>query len=343
LKKSRIRIVFRADGNSHIGLGHIYRCIAMVQMLKYEFNCLFIINNPDENISDLIRGNCLLHTINVQSKEEEITALDNILTPSDIVVTDGYDFGPEYQMQLKQRVKKLVMIDDMADMHFFADVVINHGSESMASKYKTEKGTKLLVGFDYLVLRQEFLEAARKHRTVYKANNAFICMGGSDPFKITTKALKACIETPFIERITVITGSGYQDRSALDLLIKTNTNKSIVHKYNIDAPAMVGLINECEIAICPSSTIALEVCCVHTGLLSGTVADNQEAIHRQIVDADCCLSAGNLIKASIPSLTNTLRQFADVNLIRTMMTRQAEKIDGQSGKRIADLFRQLAI
>ncbi|OGI11751.1 MAG: UDP-2,4-diacetamido-2,4,6-trideoxy-beta-L-altropyranose hydrolase [Candidatus Margulisbacteria bacterium GWF2_35_9] len=336
------RIVFRADGNSQIGLGHIYRCVAMIQMLVYEFNCLFITNKPDAKIADLIRSYCSLHTIKVQNKDEEIDVLEGILTSGDIVVTDGYDFDPEYQNQIKQRVKKLVMIDDLAQMYFIADVIINHGGTPIIAKYRKEKETKLLIGFDYLLLRKEFLETARKPRTIHKTNTVFICMGGADPFKITIKVLKACLKTRFIEKIIIVTGNEYRDQAELDYLIRNNKGKNILHKCNIDAFMMTRLIYESQIAICPSSTIALEVCCTQAGLISGTVINNQKAIHKQLVEAGCCVSVGDFKKASLKLMIIALKRFNDLNFTRSMMIRQSVKIDRKSGERIVNLFKELS-
>lgn len=336
------RIIFRADGNNQLGLGHIYRCISMIQMLAGEFDCLFITNNPDNKVIDLIRGNCTLHIIFVRNRGDEIVALKGVLSADDIFVIDGYDFDTEYQKQIKQRVKKLVMIDDMAQMHFFADVVINHGGAPLINIYKKEKRTTLLTGFNYLIVRNEFLQAARKPRKINNITTVFICMGGSDPFHMTTKALKACLGIDFITRIIIVTGIGYCDQSELDSVIKSNRTKYIIHKSNIDASMMISLLNESEIAICPSSGIALEVCCVKVGLLCGTVIENQDGLNRQLAEDGCCISLGNLNYISITELISVMQQFNDLNFIRTMMNRQSKKIDGKSGDRIVKLFKQLS-
>jgi UDP-2,4-diacetamido-2,4,6-trideoxy-beta-L-altropyranose hydrolase len=36
------KIILRVDGNSNMGLGHIYRGIALAEMLKDEFEVLFV-------------------------------------------------------------------------------------------------------------------------------------------------------------------------------------------------------------------------------------------------------------------------------------------------------------
>ena len=36
------KILFRADGNSEIGLGHLYRLFSLVEMLKDNFKFIFL-------------------------------------------------------------------------------------------------------------------------------------------------------------------------------------------------------------------------------------------------------------------------------------------------------------
>ena len=49
------RVVFKADGNKDIGLGHIYRCIALAQMLKSEFEVAFLSGNSDGEVLNLLK------------------------------------------------------------------------------------------------------------------------------------------------------------------------------------------------------------------------------------------------------------------------------------------------
>jgi spore coat polysaccharide biosynthesis predicted glycosyltransferase SpsG len=40
------QVIIRADGNSEIGYGHIFRCLALAQMLNEDFECWFYSQNP---------------------------------------------------------------------------------------------------------------------------------------------------------------------------------------------------------------------------------------------------------------------------------------------------------
>ena len=50
-------IVFRADGNSQIGLGHIMRCLALCEILSQDFFLKFAIQNPSNEVYKILSKN----------------------------------------------------------------------------------------------------------------------------------------------------------------------------------------------------------------------------------------------------------------------------------------------
>nr|WP_255552903.1 UDP-2,4-diacetamido-2,4,6-trideoxy-beta-L-altropyranose hydrolase [Longitalea arenae] len=338
---NQIRVVFRADGNSKTGLGHIFRSLSMIDMLKNDFECVFMINKPDPSLIRLIESYCKFVLLNAATIEEELSVLDEKLLANDIVVTDGYQFDEVYQQFLKAKVRKLVMVDDMADKHYYADLIINHGDASVKDKYRKENYTKVLAGFPYSIIRKEYLRAAQVKKVITKIDTIFICMGGADPFNITIKAITASLQCDFINQIVVVTGSAYSNRDELKKTLNAVTDKKIIHEENIAANRMVELINMSEIAITPASSIAMEICCVKAGLLSGTVIDNQEAILKQLISAGCCLSLGDFNTATERDIADHLMKLNDRHLVTSLVQKQAVAIDGVSGERILNEFKML--
>jgi len=52
------KLIIRADGNKRIGLGHIYRALALGDMLKNDFDCHFATSEKDPDINKLILSYC---------------------------------------------------------------------------------------------------------------------------------------------------------------------------------------------------------------------------------------------------------------------------------------------
>lgn len=342
MKRNKNRVLLRADGNSSIGMGHIMRLLGLFEFIKKEFNCFFLVKKPDIQLKKIIETYCEVIELKTSDIENEMNELNSILLYDDIVVLDGYEFNEQYQQYIKSKVHKLVMVDDIPRMHYYADLIINHGDVCAQKKYKRESYTKVLGGFNYLILRKEFLLASLVERKIAKVDSVFICMGGADPFNVTFKALRAAIACNFIRRIVLITGNSYLNDLALRGLITENAKqKEIIYEKNVNAPRLIELIDKCDIAICTASTIALEVCCVKAGILVGMVADNQMNLHKQLMDLDCVITMNNFNEVTEKDIIGKLKILNDVELVNRLIQNQYNTIDGKSGERIRQEFKSM--
>lgn len=343
MTSTKNRLLFRADGDSIIGLGHIMRCVALCQMLKSKFNCYFVSSNPSSAlILILIKFGDVIPLVS-SNKKEELIEFGKLLREDDIVVFDGYSFDKEYIDFIQKHSNKTVQIDDFANGYFTTDLVINHADSKFIKKYHTSKRTKVLCGSNYLILRDEFLKAAEIKRKKIKVDTAFVCMGGADPTNVTLKVIKSCLQTHFIKNIIVVTGAAYSNIDQLNEFIVMNSEINIIHHVNVDAVHMVSLIEKAEICICPSSSIAFEVCCVKSGLLTGITVDNQELIHEQLVKGFYADSVTNFNSVEVDDIVLKLKKFEQVSYINNMIDKQASFADGKSGERILNEFKQLLI
>lgn len=338
----RTRIFFRADGNSVKGLGHIVRCLSVIKMIIEQFDCSMIVNNADDVIKHFINQTCVVKDIEVNSKAEELAVLSTLLACDDLLVIDGYDFDEEYQSGVKKMVNKLIAIDDLADRKFEADVIINHGDINVLPTYQKLPHTKIYSGFDYLIVRPEFLDAVTQKRQITVVDTAFICMGGADPFNITEKVLDACLRSTFLKKVIIVTGSVYKNKSNLQTLISSADRIIVEHIENADARQIVNSIQQSQIAVSTASSIALEVCCVKAALLCGTVIDNQNSIHSQLIRSQCCISVGSWINAEVDDIKEQLEVMNDPMLVQKIVDNQSVCIDGKSNERILEIFRELA-
>ena len=151
------KIIFRADGGPTIGMGHFIRTLALAEMLKDDFYCIYATQSPTYYQINEIEGVCH-ERIDLPADETHFNVFIDLLKGDEIVVLDNYYFSTEYQRAIKAKGCKLVCIDDMHDKHFVADVIVNHAPIS-SSNYSATAYTKLLLGFNYALLRQDFLKS----------------------------------------------------------------------------------------------------------------------------------------------------------------------------------------
>lgn len=272
------KVILRADGNAKIGLGHVYRCLAIAERLKNHFSFHFAIQNPSQDLKRLIAE----HSQVIELKEtsdygQEVKKFLNILRSEnmDIVVLDGYNFDTDYQLSIKKARYKVICIDDDQPFCYASDVVINHADEMLQSKILTEPYTRVYTGLKYSLLRAEFVALESCSRHIDKIESVFVCFGGADPGNNTIKAVQAAVDVG-MKKVVVLTGAAYDFREDLKRMYQ---DKDIVQLYsNLDANGIIKLMRSCELAIVPASTIALEAFTAKMFLLTGTTASNQRYI-----------------------------------------------------------------
>ena len=311
-------------------------------MLKSQFDCSMIVNNADVCILNLISSVCPVNNLEAQEMSDEFVKLEMLLRINDIFVIDGYVFDENYQIFVKKLVKKLVAVDDLSGKRFAADVILNHGDISVLPYYQSPHETTVFSGFDYLIVRPEFIQSVKQTKKIKIIDTVFICMGGADPFKITIKVLEACLQCSFLKKIIVVTGNQYNNRADLMLLISSVRNVTIEHVENASAAQMVSLIDQSQIAISTASSVSLEICCVKSALLCGTVIDNQYSIHSLLIKNGCCKSIGDWKSITVTEISKQLYLMNSVTLAQKIVDAQAVNIDGKSKDRIIKLFNNLA-
>jgi UDP-2,4-diacetamido-2,4,6-trideoxy-beta-L-altropyranose hydrolase len=326
-----------------MGLGHIYRCMALAEMLNEYFQSYFWMRDPGEKIVDIVSSQYHCNIIPAEVPiEQEINMLRSSFKSSDILVLDGYHFNEDYQSQLKPHVCGMVCIDDLVKGHYLADIIINHGSAEVVHRYNAAPYTKVLAGSEYALLRKSFLETAKKkQKEVAAVDTLFICMGGADPFNATNKVLKAALQTSFIKKIYVVIGQAYSFQHELESICDSSEKISIVVESGISAKQMLERIEASQLAVCPSSSVVLEVASVKCGLLTGMVIDNQLEIHDMIVKNGCAETVGDFNSIGLNDLTTTIERMNDVVRINEMMYQQSVLIDGRSGERLLNVFKLL--
>jgi UDP-2,4-diacetamido-2,4,6-trideoxy-beta-L-altropyranose hydrolase len=331
--KTNRRIIFRADGNSRIGLGHVVRSLALAAMLHDDFECVFAIQEPDEALKEQILQTCHgLITLPVCAPSEErfTYELAAYISEEEMVVLDGYNFGPEYQQTIKSRDAVLVCMDDIHSFPFVADVVLNQSGGVEGSNYTTAPYTKLLLGPQYALLREPFLKASKTIRELPEGQlNILLNLGGADPDNHTLHLAKELATKLTTTTINVVVGSAYKHLPELQEWLSTHKNYKL--HQNLSAADMQSLMGGCAIAITSASGVAYEYAAVGGVLFVKQTADNQASLYKFLTETGIAQAY-----TSEALKQNFSTQFdAQVAL-------QRQYLDGNSDERIRQVFRQLS-
>jgi UDP-2,4-diacetamido-2,4,6-trideoxy-beta-L-altropyranose hydrolase len=292
------RIVFRADGGPGIGWGHVYRSLALVQILHPHFDCVFVSQRFPGFLTEALAKIAVpvlqVKEIPYPSPEQrqpgdEITFdMEHLLSKNDTVVLDGYWFGTGFQKKIKNIGARLVCIDDLHDIQFYADVIINPSWTISSREYNAIPYTKFALGPGYSLLRPSFLKAA-ENGSAAENDDLFLCFGGADPLGLTVKALAVLKHISFFRRVYCITGQSFNDFEGLQTALQADAR--IKHYHNAGEEQMAGIMMESRYGIAPASSVLVEAIACGVQCVTCYYAKNQQSFHQTVTKAGM-LSAG---------------------------------------------------
>lgn len=291
------KICFRADASGQIGFGHFVRSLALADMLKDDFDCIFYTVEPSDYQIRELRKVCPFISLSEETKFEDFLSY---LDGSEIVVLDNYFYTTEYQKKIKVKGCKLVCIDDMHDKHFVADVVINHAYGCHKEDYSVEPYTQLCLGLNYALLRKPFLNLNAKPD--HSQKKVLICYGGLDVYNLTCKTIQSLGDIIENYQVEVIVGTAFGAKKELEELARKNTN---IHVHTaLNAEEMSALMGESQIAFLSASSVLWEAIFSGCRIIYGYYVDNQ---------MDICRNVGNNPSLGL-SYVGDLREVSSDNL-----------------------------
>lgn len=319
------RVLLRADGSREIGYGHMSRTLALASMLFEEFDCWFV--SCAKGFEEESKKYCTTRLL--LNQETHFEDFLSIVTPEDIVVLDNYFFMGDYQRKIKEIGAKLVCIDDIHATHFYADIVINHAEGIAPALYSKEPYTSLLLGYNYALLRPEFLEDTCNSSAMgkLKREGIVICIGGSDPLNLTPTIVSAIRETGFSKRITAI------------------SNKHIPNcdvQYQLNSKTVASLFHSHAWGIFPASTVSIEAIACRLPFSCGYFIENQNEIYDSLINKQCCIPIGNL-QATDWSVyaRKIINSLSKEDIVKTITQNQEDVFDKMSNIRLCSIIKEL--
>ncbi len=310
----RKRIVFRADGMKKLGMGHIYNCITMAFSL-IEHQVLFVTRKDCvEGIKKIKSTNLPYVTI---ESEGDIQRIIDEYKP-DIWVNDCLNTTASHIRWLKERVARVVTIEDLGTGAEVADAVIN-------ALYENEKVNNDFSynGAKYVCLRDEF-QLVNKKCFSKDVRNILVMFGGTDPSNLNKKLYKSAKIIhdlyPHIE-FHFVTGIGY-DMEGNN--VKTDSSKNIyVHS---DVARVTEYMKNADIAISSQGRTVYEIASM--GVPAVIMAQNErEMTHTFATMKNGFLNLGLGKNVDVNSVANTLRWLIDTPNIRKNMRSLMLKYD----------------
>ncbi|MEO9531426.1 MAG: bifunctional UDP-2,4-diacetamido-2,4,6-trideoxy-beta-L-altropyranose hydrolase/GNAT family N-acetyltransferase [Crocinitomicaceae bacterium] len=320
-------LILRADGNSKIGLGHLYRLKAIGEYFERKTQILFL---SKDNLEGIIPSNWDIVRFEDQ---DEITFIKNNFHPNTATfVLDGYNFDQYYQQKLKECGFEIAFIDDFHSFSMLADVVINPSIAVSSSDYSGS--SRLALGAHFSPLRNEFLSVS-KSKISYETTiieKVFISLGGSDN-NLSTKIINEINQLEGINQVHLMVGNSFNDQPLAD---KTYNFDLKIHK-RLSANQIIDLVEKCDFAISSASTISYELCSCRIPLAIGWYTENQKDLYTGLVQKGLAEGLGNINSISRENLGVKLQEVLGKSF-SNQIKRQIEVFSGLNKENIMSVI-----
>lgn len=176
--KKRRHFLFRVDGDSRTGLGHLVRCGVLMELLLSRNHSVTLVGRLGFITPRLVELGLKVVQLNSDSngleKIKEISRWEWI----DWLVVDNYDIDIRWEVAVSEHAARVLVIDDLANRRHHCDALVDQNiMNPLQAQYKSliPENAKLLMGMDFLLARPAFYNS-----TTQEGDGILIFLGGGD-------------------------------------------------------------------------------------------------------------------------------------------------------------------
>ncbi len=321
-------IIFRADASTSIGMGHIMRCLTLAVELKQRGNLVsFICKTLTGHMGKIIqeRGfsvnmiSCLTQDLSDEDVFEWQTDAAEVIDTIgkceiDFLVVDHYKIENRWHTTLRHHVKKIIVIDDLANRQYDCDWLLDQTYMREQHDYKniTPTHCRYLLGAEYALLRPDFLtlrdmSITRRDATT-DVKRLMVSMGGSDEHNISGQLLTILERVNWGEnspQVDLIVGALNPNITGLQNIIASG---SLEVKVVVNASNMAELMAQADLAIGAGGTTSWERCCMGLPALVVECAQNQLLITKKLTEKGAIRNLGWFESLEAEIVVNEIEQ-----------------------------------
>lgn len=292
-----MKIAFRVDASMQIGTGHAMRCITLADALvklgdtKIHFICRYLPATLRQMIEEkgfelsilpistqLNQQSALAHSAWLGATQEVDARATLDLMQSDEcdwLIVDHYALDICWEQMLRPAVKKMMVIDDLADREHDCDILLDQNlyvDQERRYKDKVPDQCRTLIGPRYALLRNEFAEYRKTVKPKTKqVKRILVFFGGMDANDFTTKAIKALsqITDPKFS-VGVVIGDQHPNKEGVEALCQR-----FGYTCYVQTDRMAELMANADFAIGAGGGAVWERACLMLPTLSIPIAQHQ--------------------------------------------------------------------
>lgn len=318
----RLRVVLRADGSGDLGFGHLMRVLAVGGELRRRgHDTLLLATRLPDAFAPLAADNGIETIMQTEQPGSVGDAKSVVAQGPQFVLADGYYFDAAFYEHLAMAgVAHGVFDDQYVAPPPTASIVVNGNPAARVSDYELPRDTRLLLGCDYLVIRDDVRGLRRGGRTFKAPHTSLLAIGGTDVLGLSAE---------------------------LQALLTRDGSINVVGPHIASSQWTPGdvarALATCDVAVIGGGVTMWEAAYLGTPSVSLIVAENQvpgvaAASELGVTRAIECHNVQDL-----PLVRDCVRQLlADLPALVSMSQRGRTLVDGRGIERIADAIEREA-
>lgn len=341
---AKSNLIIRADANAEIGTGHLMRCFALAQSWKAAGGkVVFITNCKSSNLIERLK-NENFEVVEIENSYPHLAdwlATQAVLKnyPKAWCAVDGYHFDAKFHGLIRRNGNRVLVVDDTAHLDFYdADAILNQNINADELNYNCPPETQLLLGTQYVMLRQEFLARRDWQREIPEiARKILITMGGGDFHNQTLKAIRA-VEQLKVENLQVkaIIGASNPHFAGLQKAVE---NSSVHIELIVGAENMSELMAWADICVSAAGSTCWETAFMHLPSVLIVTAENQTGIADGLDNRNFAVNLGWFEQVSETDLSkNSSEILLDKKRRREMSEAGREIVNGSGVARLVEFL-----
>jgi len=338
-----MKVLFRADASSSIGIGHTARCLTLAQALRahgvqVSFACCLLDGHRRAAIEqegfEVFAWPQPEHAPGIACWAADIAALRNALPAGagfDWVIVDHYGLDARWEQAARAFARRVAVIDDLADRDHAADLLLdqNFGASEVRYAPRLPAACRRLLGPRYALVRPAFQRPAIT--PPQQARRVLVSFGGFDVASMLPRTLQALAGLEGLQ-VTCIAGLGNAQREVLSQLCAGRAGWEL-HDYMDDLPARMATA---DLFIGAAGGTTWERAALGLPSLCVSVADNQRAAAEAMARAGMHLYLGDAGQVDVPALRQAIVLLLGNQALRqSFAERSRTLVDGRGAQRVA--------
>lgn len=335
---NRSPVLFRVDATPDTGYESVYRCITFAAALQRRRRPAFFLSR--------LEPNSLAMTVK-RGGNDWVAAGGPVGTPEDLedtirevrrlqpaaVVVDSPNVTEEYLAVLRKTGVLVLSFDTRAEIVFPSRLVVNPLLGPGREAYEVGRGTQLLLGRRYAIVRSEIrrVRPLRSQEPV-QPFRALVALGDNDPHNSSADLAKSLLNCPRIARVDVAVRPQHPDLANLKALAEQCPERLAIVSEPGEAPLCVA---RCHFAVTAGNSWSLELACVGVPQLMIVQSEEHWPTAQRLEEEGAALCLGWCESVSAVTFRQAVNDLLADNLERQAMARCGRKlIDGRGLDRL---------